>query len=271
VDSSKLIVDTLKFVRRLDADQLAALKRFNYAKHLKSPGAWKAISSSTLNQWLQYRYGFRQLYYDVDSAAKAINRKNKKSRTRFTRSKTFTSSGDDTYTRSHFGQWDANINCYRVITYQLSAGVLVDPFQDSVGFNRAFGLDQIFSAGWELTKFSFVADWFLNIGDKIAAFSPNLSQRTLCTWTKSIITERIVHNISSCAVTPRTYSPGYTNDVINFSGTWESEVVTTTRYANPSVNPIPNWNVRFSVGKLVDSVALARQLLSGMRSNTLRV
>lgn len=45
------------------------------------------------------------------------------------------------------------------------------------------GLDRPLEAAWELVPFSFIVDWFANVGDIIAAHAPKAGIRQLASWT----------------------------------------------------------------------------------------
>lgn len=127
--------------------------------------------------WLEYRYGWRILAYDIESAHEALEKlKQLRSKLlRRTEGETVIANGISNHTRGSFRvptggaglgprfrarfQWETET--------ELRAGVGLDLGLSS---DVVFG-DPLVTA-YEVIPYSFIADWFFNLNDVVAAWSP---------------------------------------------------------------------------------------------------
>lgn len=218
-------------------------------------------TASLSRQWLQYRYGIRQLYYDYSAAAKALRSLASSPRQRYSGSSTYSEDDSD---ETPLGLWNGmgSHTGHRSMTYKVTAeaGALVKPRMSQVGFIQAFGLDEPLQAAWDLTRFSFIVDWFINIGEKIAALAPKMDVDILASW---VVVREYLQQSGYATYVAQTYSHGpnstaYT--VANWAPHMTKVTETTTRLANPAINPIPNWDIRLNVGRIADLLAILRTL-----------
>lgn len=147
-EAVELIVDALRAVRQ-PLSSFATL-----AKALKSP---KEISSL----WLQYRYGIMPLVMTVKDALTLIDQREAIYLTE--RSKENGNSNKSSYDGSypHYYAEDQHDFLVRAISKARYATSQLQ-LADQININP-------FLTGWELITFSFVIDWFLNVGDFIQA------------------------------------------------------------------------------------------------------
>lgn len=132
--------------------------------------AKKGLSlQAAMDRWLEWRYGWRTLLFDIDDAAKALAGKR------------------------HFGvisesaKFSDSFPWVNESNYGFSVHSLRVGFLDHVKFDARcrytalfepplFTVDPLVTT-WELIPFSFVADWFTSIGDWIRALVVDLLQR----------------------------------------------------------------------------------------------
>jgi len=174
-DTIKLIADTLAKVRKpiLLMKQLAHFLSSN--KGLKGTAQYADKASEF---WLQYRYGFLPLYLTVQDVIKQFNRDVKV----WTRTAKRSSNTEDIelgtfteYLPDDTGYW---------LTYNWAPSYRVyfkGETRLQVVLRRCYTLDEIeakrfgmnpIGTAWELTTLSFVIDWFISVGDFIAAYTP---------------------------------------------------------------------------------------------------
>jgi hypothetical protein len=129
--------------------------------------------------------------------------------------------------------------------FEARAGVLTDVELSHVSI---WGTDAIASSLWELTPFSFILDWFFNVGQKIAAFSPNAGVRKLASW----VTVRTLATLTNSA-------DGFSNvvvcdyaDSMSWSGVKTRTESWTTRTPNPTMRLLPSVKIRLDNLKLLD-------------------
>lgn len=130
-----------------------------------------AITSAS-GLWLQYRYGIKPLIGDMEHILKTIRTFSKRVERRSTRStKTLYGSGilqgsTDTPVGLRV-TWANSIND-RVTLRAMSLDEVDLSFYKELGF----GEKSLATLPWELVPYSFVVDWFLNVGDYINAMVP---------------------------------------------------------------------------------------------------
>lgn len=127
---------------------------------MRLPTSWKAMSS----EWLAGRYGWRTLIYDfreLNEAIKSLTDEEKRTRYSEKAGTTWSeSSVDVTYEeRAHY---TLDLTVQDKVTYHLRGSVTADILIPTFQFNPLV-------TAWEKIPFSFVIDWFVNIGKAIAA------------------------------------------------------------------------------------------------------
>lgn len=224
------------------------------------------VSKSAGNAYLQYRYGLRPLAYELQGLAKALE--DRKPRYTFTGYADYSSGRDEE-------PWDAYRNDYLVFTRQRSvsheisavAKLLVEPKSSSVMSTMfdPFGIDNYFQTGWELIPFSFVVDWFLNIGDIVASFEPVTDYNVLSSCVTVRETKKWTHECKNFAL--GRYA-GSLRDTNNLTYVRQCNVpalryqkIEKHQYRTPSPRRtvIPSLDINLDVAKLTDILALVRQ------------
>jgi hypothetical protein len=166
--------------------------------------------------WLEARYGWRILAYDIAGINQAIDRLNDWKST-FIRgyaedeavvSHTVQSySPANQYMRryspySQAALWDpCTFEVTQSATRNVRAGVILQSLLDDI-----FELDPLVTT-WEVIPFSFIIDWFTNIGDVIEAYSPFATENLLGAWTKE--TEVITTDVTMVPATTGNPSSGW--------------------------------------------------------------
>jgi len=146
--------DFSRAVRRLDVS--AAWR----ALGVKRPRGWRAASRSFGSHWLEYHFGWEPLVNDIYNAVGFLNdplpsvriRGRGKSIVRWVENQ---GPGQDEYTHEHRITYGADVS-------------ISDP--DLFLLNKA-GLLNPALVAWELVPFSFVIDWFANVGGWLASLT----------------------------------------------------------------------------------------------------
>jgi len=144
----------------------------------------KSVAKSTADLasdlWLQYQYGVKPLVSTLNGVVDAMARYRKRhrwtARGNLTISKTKVTSGTAVY-------WVADFYWTRTDVHEVKvrAGILLE---EEVRLTNNLGVDAsgLLSLPWELIPFSFVADWFINVGDFISGIAPFVTKTPLASW-----------------------------------------------------------------------------------------
>lgn len=202
------------------------------------------------NPWLEWRYGWRTLYYDIRDFTKAMNRTQKSfERVRGSATGSAPSSTTVTLLPAPSSVFDGNLVMTVEKTIHCKASYIADAYVPRMHF------DPIVTA-WELIPYSFVVDWFINIGDYIKA----LRMQSIATASVAGVGSLVTVNTSVYAdVHVKTGSVyGY-----NWSGsinyTFNSTVLHTFRTPSSATVP-PSFNPRLNLERAIDAIALLRQI-----------
>lgn len=230
---------------------LKSLRRFD-VKALK-----KQISRrELLDRYMEARYAIRPLLYDVHGVIEGLRETRTYQRATY---RGFHAERIETSETVVKFRTAAEIDNDVVITrsYDVSAraGVLCD-----VEFSKltAWGLDKITESAWELIPFSFIVDWFCNVGDTLAAWTPNAGVKQRASWVK--VTEKLrVHQNYTNARGGSTH-PVQTVVGGNFERSWDQTVV--QRVPDPQVSVFPEVKLRIDGYKLADLGIIMLNLFS---------
>jgi len=218
---------------------------------------------STFDQaWLEGRYGWRTLAYDLQDINDSLLKLKETSLTSLNRayamdkqSSLYTWSNNSCRIRQAagnfiFNDWTfVNGSITGTCELQRRAGCIVEMVMEGVAF-----IDPLVTS-WEVIPFSFIADWFLNIGKNIGAFSPFAAGNLKGVWTSErTLTEYTCEGYIP-SVNPN--NPSYTHRVEGAShGTFKTSYKSYTRakITNPAFKLA--YDVHFDWQKLVDLAAI---------------
>lgn len=197
--------------------------------------------------WLEGRYGWRTLVFDLIELEKAYMSLNEKARTRVSErvgnSENWTSSDDRGSTSA-----SASIAFFVNDEYELSRrGSLTADFSKT-----AFHANPVLTA-WELVPWSFVIDWVVNIGQALASISfLTLNGKYAASSGVYLkLTRNIVYDYTYLPVGPHSY----TSDCF-----CESKTVHEIELRAPgSVSSLPQFNLNLNSWKIIDLIALIYQ------------
>lgn len=198
--------------------------------------------------YLEARYGWRTLWYDMQSLTKTLTTFEPE-RTVYTNHATKAQDIDvvfETSLSGAAGTWTKSVS----IVGQRSTRATVSAEYRASKFIQNFAV-----TGWELVTLSFVADWFINIGDAIKAASlVALSAKTSC-----CVSTLITVDIQISEHRPKVGS-GYSS----FNTSCDSFVSFDYRTRNPaSVSYVPGFQKKLDPYKIADLAAIGWGLAKG--------
>lgn len=225
-----------------------AVRKFDL-KYIKREISMKELS----DRYMELRYALRPLAYDAAGIVKVL----KKDRTTHQRVTGRGQSGSsweisDVLNRND-GNFIMSINRKARIDFSVRAGVLCSA--DITECNIQ-GLDQIALSAWEIVPFSFILDWFWNIGNTIAALSPKTGVTKLASWYTVELTVVLENTLGTIA---NASNPNYQSS-ISWSGRKAQYERWKTRTINPTPGYLPTSNIRLDFWKLLDMAKIMGQL-----------
>jgi hypothetical protein len=257
-DAARLLrrpLDTARRVLRITRSQLLNMDRAQRAK----------FYDVAADVWLNARYGWRPFVYDTIAHAEAFLQNPS---TRKTVRATYPL-GDTTWaTYSDTSTYGVKSRHLSTWTLSRSArfGQTAD-FRASLDLTaQQFGAYDILGTAWELVPFSFVVDWFANVGDSLQALQALLLADERVGWS-TVLTELKVETNPMWITQGPVYSgPSYYIGEELAGSVYEEHVIVKDRIPVESFLPILGSRVNLDVSKVIDSIFLLRKA-AGLRIN----
>lgn len=212
------------------------------------------------NAWLQGRYGWRPFVYDIMSIHEATTTEINSRTT--VRKKLSVGGGEFTYTAATTPI--ANVRCdivcdgYISPYYRFGQTADYGSKMNLSAFKWGF-LDPIGTA-WDVIPYSFVVDWFLNIGDALKSVQTYWLTDERIGWS-NLIAEIEAHYRPVCSSTGGVYGSLQEYQFVGFtdpSWEWKETFRSTYRLPVGSFMPALTAGVRLDLPKIVDLAALLR-------------
>lgn len=168
------------------AQRAKAIMNLKKVRSLKSS---KEKLSAFSDSWLEYRYGWRVLAYELDDLQKTVQKllegypfrwraKSEALDIKDVKSTTYRTNSFSADNSSGSGAWYRDVNIKETHRLKLQTGVMWESRMQSLIF-----VDPLTTA-IELVPYSFVVDWFLNLSDFLTSLSPFHDGRLLQTYAR---------------------------------------------------------------------------------------
>lgn len=198
--------------------------------------------------WLEGRYGWRTLLYDIQDLNEAIKQLNSEKRTRY--SEKVGLSTTSSFTESFIEGTPKRLRTNHVEIRISARGAVVADIDIP-----ALQIDPIRTA-WELTTLSFVLDWLLNVGQALDAVSFLLHAKSYTAAGGFRAEFSVESNVS--VYDAMTYTQYTESGTASASGFIERRVPMT-------VSSLPRLKLRLDEWKIIDLASLVYQRLSTRR------
>lgn len=266
VQSLVIIAEARKTVTSLTAIFQRLLKVFKALKKLQLKEAAGIISGKdAADRYLEIRFAIRPLLYDVREIVAFWD--NPAKLPRFTSRATRSTEWSDIFFKDQlyalYGEASTVTTCNA--SFEARAGVLFD-FNLS-GFSHTLqrlGFGQIAETVWETLPFSFLIDYFFNVGSVVASWTPQAGTNVLTSWVtteKSVLQQLTYHDFHVKSgythSVPVTVDPYISSD----GGSYSKLVVETKRIVEPDRPILPTFIPDIGVAKLADIILIARKVL----------
>lgn len=209
------------------------------------------------NFWLELRYALRPLLFEMEQLITALDSSSKPPR-RTARGFYDIETNSDTTERVDTGarqSLERRARLKRESIYR--AGILYEISDTDVNWVEVLGLDKPLESIWELTKLSFLIDWFLNVGDIISSHTTSVNLTPLASWIVEDHTFKTTYDYS-----------GYERDQTGQNFQITSMIPTyglqeaTHRLVRRSIDLdkpwLPSIKINLDWAKIVDLAAIAR-------------
>ena len=142
----------------------------------------------------------------------------------------------------------------------MRAGVLTK--LDLLTNANIYGLQNLGETAWELVPFSFIVDWFTNVGATIGSWTPNIGYEILASWVTTEIVQTQTSTVSSLGIENSSPVTGYRTDnpVWSMTGSHNKISRSYLREINPPRGILPRLNVNLSAWKILDLGIIANSL-----------
>lgn len=256
---------TLLMLRRPFSSSITLLNKMLKKKRILLKSGTYTVTKAAAQAWLEYRYGWKPIILDCNSVADEVQKMRLKIRPqRLVARASVRGSGRTArdFDVAIYGTLRAIGNVVTSLEVAASAGVMyeVKPSSLPQRMSRLFGfrLTDVPATLWEITPWSFVVDWFTNVGDWIQAVTPNPDVEVLGNWVTQVDKLQTIYGSGRLSYT---WNGTFTGSYPQFS--IKQDVVKRTVNAALSTHPVAITN---SVSLLhgTDGLALAIGRISSM-------
>lgn len=272
VQSLVMLAESKKTVASLASIFLRLIKIIKKIKRLDAKALANELSAKELSdRYMELRYALRPLMYDVKGASAALNTEASDVAKRITFRDMGTYHDDDSSTVTYpqsatnlYGTWEYDI--VRTTKWErdvvVRAGVLTE--LETLNALNIWGMTQPVESLWELVPFSFIIDWFINVGSVISAWTPNYGLQALASWytVETREYQYLAEKHINCKATNGTNQNykviAYNRDKSNLW--YDKTVISKVRIPEPRRPILPSFSIRLNTWKLTDLTIIAKKL-----------
>lgn len=260
--------ETVHWMKSLVLRMISILRSFtqkrlliNASKMLRSG---KSVIDAMSEMWLEFRYAIRPLIFEMDQARKAWNHILDKALRQTARGFSRISPSIDTSTYGvAIGAASGIVSRVHTVEANFRAGVLFSVDTDIGKIQSVWGIDHPIEAIWELVPFSFIVDWFFNVGNVLASFTPNPGLHPLASWITEEVKESWTDSLSGGVERPDTVNLAFDRpSTVLQSGCTTTTVLIRRRLPSPSRSIVPSFSLKLDTAKLIDLATIGRNLFS---------
>lgn len=274
-DTAKSAVKIFRAVKKFEIKKARGLLYSNPRTRAKK---LKSIAKQSEDIYMGARYNLRPLYYDMIGVLK-LGFGYTRPRQTFRGFEARENLAEDSEVFNHNGVLVPNIGTglkFRLDriarrTVSCRAGVLTELWDASLG-DRS-GIYSLAETAWDLIPYSFIADWFFNVGDTMLSWVPKPNVNVLTSWATVETVDECINTVSYVSHDPGTGPPQpwrYPN--IGFTHSFTCSPATKTwryhrkwRLPSPSRAIIPKFTMNLDSLKILDLSIILKKMVSYSR------
>jgi len=253
--------------------RFAGLRDLAYNFWRNPKGMSREAGLGLATEYLTLRYGVMPLVYDIQGVVNALSAKQKPSRLTARGATGWNSSTIRNYSIAPATMYPGiNLSSQTVVTGRFKAGFLYEPILDSLQTRLGLHPSVLPEVFFELTKLSFVADWFFDLSETIRALRADVHGNVIGGWVTEEVSSETIHSVSWGSPSQNTVNVGGVNKTTNWS--YDSQPQSAVAYAFytsktrtptglPSVKT-PTLRVQLNSLRVADAVALLASTLAGI-------
>lgn len=253
------IAESRKTVDSVVAISSKAYKIFRHVRRLNFRALRRELKPAELAQrWMEARYAIRPLAYDLKGIYDSFEKERKTIRKTYRGYNVQEWKDSDTLTDIANGFALSASTFKRESVYRVTAraGVLCDA---DVTYQSITGANKLFETAWELIPFSFVCDWFANVGDYIAAHTPDAGVRQLASWCS--VVEEYDRSLSSVSTRSTAEDNGGVTLKHNIPPiSYRNTELVRERIVDPQMSMFPSSKLTMDMFKLTDLGIMLRRV-----------
>lgn len=255
------------------------LGRLEYLARSRGVGRGGVSAHARLiaNEWLKVRYGVMTTVHEIQGVVEALSRPSKPPRVTARGKSSYT----DTFTRQRTAVGSGvrpgfNVTSVTTVQGSVRAGILYEPLMDDLTTRLGLHPSVLPEVFFELTRLSFVANWFMDLSETIRAVNASLYGKSLCGWITETIVGETRHTASAGG--PSTVQVFVNGSYVPTTWAWTDPpngaaassfftIKTRTPVDGLSVKT-PSVRVRVSLPRVADAFALIAQTLTQASAKT---
>lgn len=175
--------------KTVDALKAPFYSWFRYYRKLGDVGS---AGLSAANLWLQMRYGLLPVMRSVVETVEQLKKRHRPERVTTRAQEAISAQVSQTRTWVHGGTYTRVYGIQKTETHRVRAMSIDEAlFGKGIAFDAGFSAKGLMSLPWELLPWSFVADWFFNVGDFIGALGNYFQEKSLgqCLVLETVVSE----------------------------------------------------------------------------------
>lgn len=255
---------TVQMLRRPFGTSRDLLKKIRWRrdKYLKKSAS--NFVSATRNAWLEARYGLIPTLCDIEAITDKcmFNRNAYVTRRRLVARSGVSEECDKTSSYDQVGlpwttTWRFGGTVQRKHSVAVSAGIIydVENYTSTEEIGRFLGTrpSDMLPTLWERMPYSFVVDWFLNVGQWLTAISPNPYANVKGSWITTINNDQVVYHPGTIDID--VWVPTKKTETRSHAGYSNMNTII-TREANPPLTATLAFDAKLSTLQSIDGLAL---------------